>query len=142
MFFQEEIMANKEKEIKKYQFTIEDISESYPVFLEFSCNEELKETEDTNYKMLFIKSMNQIGRIMSTKFADMNEDATQEQLEKIELISGARVYFSILMDEKMTKEDLKLIPRGKAELVCHQIKKKGYEYTFVLSDKVRTKLGM
>ena len=32
-------MANKEKEIKKYQFTIEDISESYPVFLEFSCNE-------------------------------------------------------------------------------------------------------
>lgn len=135
-------MANKEKEIKKYQFTIEDISESYPVFLEFSCNEELKETEETNYKMLFIKSMNQIGRIMSTKFADMNEDATQEQLEKIELISGARVYFSILMDEKMTKEDLKLIPRGKAELVCNQIKKKGYEYTFVLSDKVRTKLGM
>ena len=92
--------------------------------------------------MLFIKSMNQIGRIMSTKFADMNEDATQEQLEKIELIGGARVYFSILMDEKMTKEDLKLIPRGKAELVCNQIKKKGYEYTFVLSDKVRTKLGM
>lgn len=135
-------MANKEKEIKKYQFTIEDISESYPVFLEFSCNEELKETEETNYKMLFIKSMNQIGRIMSTKFADMNEDATQEQLEKIELISGARVYFSILMDEKMTKEDLKLIPRGKAELVCNQIKKKGYEYTFVLSDKVRTKLSM
>lgn len=135
-------MANKEKEIKKYQFTIEDISESYPVFLEFSCNEELKETEETNYKMLFIKSMNQIGRIMSTKFADMNEDATQEQLEKIELISGARVYFSILMDEKMTKEDLKLIPRGKAELVCNQIKKKGYEYIFVLSDKVRTKLGM
>ena len=135
-------MANKEKEIKKYQFTIEDISESYPVFLEFSCNEELKETEATNYKMLFIKSMNQIGRIMSTKFADMNENATQEQLEKIELISGARVYFSILMDEKMTKEDLKLIPRGKAELVCNQIKKKGYEYTFVLSDKVRTKLGM
>jgi len=135
-------MANKEKEIKKYQFTIEDISESYPVFLEFSCNEELKETEETNYKMLFIKSMNQIGRIMSTKFADMNENATQEQLEKIELISGARVYFSILMDEKMTKEDLKLIPRGKAELVCNQIKKKGYEYTFVLSDKVRTKLGM
>lgn len=135
-------MANKEKEIKKYQFTIEDISESYPVFLEFSCNEELKETEETNYKMLFIKSMNQIGRIMSTKFADMNEDASQEQLEKIELISGARVYFSILMDEKMTKEDLKLIPRGKAELVCNQIKKKGYEYTFVLSDKVRTKLGM
>ena len=126
-------MANKEKEIKKYQFTIEDISESYPVFLEFSCNEELKETEETNYKMLFIKSMNQIGRIMSTKFADMNENATQEQLEKIELISGARVYFSILMDEKMTKEDLKLIPRGKAELVCNQIKKKGYEYTFVLS---------
>lgn len=135
-------MANKEKEIKKYQFTIEDISESYPVFLEFSCNEELKETEETNYKMLFIKSMNQIGRIMSTKFADMNEDASQEQLEKIELISGARVYFSILMDEKMTKEDLKLIPRGKAELVCNQIKKKGYEYTFVLSDKVRTKLDM
>lgn len=135
-------MANKEKEIKKYLFTIEDISESYPVFLEFSCNEELKETEETNYKMLFIKSMNQIGRIMSTKFADMNENATQEQLEKIELISGARVYFSILMDEKMTKEDLKLIPRGKAELVCNQIKKKGYEYTFVLSDKVRTKLGM
>ena len=135
-------MANKEKEIKKYQFTIEDISESYPVFLEFFCNEELKETEETNYKMLFIKSMNQIGRIMSTKFADMNEDATQEQLKKIELISGARVYFSILMDEKMTKEDLKLIPRGKAELVCNQIKKKGYEYTFVLSDKVRTKLGM
>lgn len=135
-------MANKEKEIKKYQFTIEDISESYPVFLEFSCNEELKETEETNYKMLFIKSMNQIGRIMSTKFADMNENATQEQLEKIELISGARVYFSILMDEKMTKEDLKLIPRGKAELVCNQIKKKGYEYTFVLSDKVRAKLGM
>ena len=135
-------MANKEKEIKKYQFTIEDISESYPVFLEFSCNEELKETEETNYKMLFIKSMNQIGRIMSTKFADMNENATQEQLEKIELISGARVYFSILMDEKMTREDLKLIPRGKAELVCNQIKKKGYEYTFVLSDKVRTKLGM
>lgn len=135
-------MANKEKEIKKYQFTIEDINESYPVFLEFSCNEELKETEETNYKMLFIKSMNQIGRIMSTKFADMNENATQEQLEKIELISGARVYFSILMDEKMTKEDLKLIPRGKAELVCNQIKKKGYEYTFVLSDKVRTKLGM
>lgn len=135
-------MANKEKEIKKYQFTIEDISESYPVFLEFSCNEELKETEETNYKMLFIKSMNQIGRIMSTKFADMNENATQEQLEKIELISGARVYFAILMDEKMTKEDLKLIPRGKAELVCNQIKKKGYEYTFVLSDKVRTKLGM
>ena len=135
-------MANKEKEIKKYQFTIEDISESYPVFLEFSCNEELKETEETNYKMLFIKSVNQIGRIMSTKFADMNEDASQEQLEKIELISGARVYFSILMDEKMTKEDLKLIPRGKAELVCNQIKKKGYEYTFVLSDKVRTKLGM
>lgn len=135
-------MANKEKEIKKYQFTIEDISESYPVFLEFSCNEELKETEETNYKMLFVKSMNQIGRIMSTKFADMNENATQEQLEKIELISGARVYFSILMDEKMTKEDLKLIPRGKAELVCNQIKKKGYEYTFVLSDKVRTKLGM
>ena len=135
-------MANKEKEIKKYQFTIEDISESYPVFLEFSCNEELKETEETNYKMLFIKSMNQIGRIMSTKFADMNENATQEQLEKIELISGARVYFSILMDENMTKEDLKLIPRGKAELVCNQIKKKGYEYTFVLSDKVRNKLGM
>ena len=135
-------MANKEKEIKKYQFTIEDISESYPVFLEFFYNEELKETEETNYKMLFIKSMNQIGRIMSTKFADMNEDATQEQLKKIELISGARVYFSILMDEKMTKEDLKLIPRGKAELVCNQIKKKGYEYTFVLSDKVRTKLGM
>ena len=135
-------MDNKKKEIKKYQFTIEDISESYPVFLEFSCNEELKETEETNYKMLFIKSMNQIGRIMSTKFADMNENATQEQLEKIELISGARVYFSILMDEKMTKEDLKLIPRGKAELVCNQIKKKGYEYTFVLSDKVRTKLGM
>ena len=129
------------KEIKQYEFTITDISDTYPLAIAFDCNQELKESEKTNYSMLFLKCMNQIGRMMSAKFESM-EDATTEQLEKIELINGARVYFTILMDGDMTKEDLRLIPRGQAELICNQLKSKSCEYTFKLSDSVKAKLGM
>lgn len=129
------------KEIKKYVFNISDISDSYPRTIEFECNQELKESEKVQYEMLFIKSIHQIGSIMRDRLEEKG-DATEKELDKVELMDGARVYFSILMDVDMTVEDKRLIQRNKAELICNQIRKKNCEFSFVLSDKVKTKLGM
>jgi len=129
------------KEVKKYEFSISDISDSYPRAIEFECNQELKDNEKVQYEMLFIKSIHQIGSLMRDRLEEKGE-ATEKELDKVELIDGARVYFSILMDVDMTVEDKRLIQRNKAELICNQIRKKNCEFSFVLSDKVKTKLGM
>ena len=134
-------MANKEKEkIKKYEFTINDIGDGYPMSIDFTCNQELKETEKVNYEMIFIKSMYQIGTIMRDKMEEFG--ASDRELDDIQRLGGARVYFTILMDNMLKKEDAKYIQRNKAELICNQIKRKGYEFTFVLSESLRTKLDM
>lgn len=134
-------MSTTTKEIKKYVFNILDISDGYPRAIEFECNQELKDNEKVQYEMLFIKSIHQIGSIMRDRLEEKG-DATEKELDKVELMDGARVYFSILMDIDMTVEDKRLIQRNKAELICNQIRKKNCEFSFVLSDKVKTKLGM